>query len=370
MNDRISQTSTFGGETFISLESEKSGKEASIRLLEDYSELLIRSGLDESSEIFLRFHLSDIAAQAEILRNLLAERNAFYSLIGQPPASGSTCALQAYHIHGTSPVLKTKDLEGNLSVSHSKYKSFWTHCGDRPDAGRSIERQTSNMFGQLSARIDGLGILSKEGLLRTWIYLRNIDSDYMQFAAARRDLYRSKGVKHYPASTAIEGASADPSCLAFMDSLAIAGLDPEQIEYVSAPDNLCHPDKYDITFERGLKLSFGDRTHYYISGTASIDKYGRVLHAGDLEKQAARTLENIEALLETQNAGISDMKILTVYLRNVADFDRADSFLRRNLPANLQYIIVKGKVCRPEWLIEIDGRAVTMTGDKRFAPYC
>ena len=47
-----------------------------------------------------------------------------------------------------------------------------------------------------------------------------------------------------------------------------------------------------------MSFSLPGKKIYYISGTASIDKYGHVLYLGDLEKQTNRLLENIEALLK------------------------------------------------------------------------
>ncbi|MFN2115781.1 MAG: sugar phosphate nucleotidyltransferase, partial [Anaerolineae bacterium] len=50
---------------------------------------------------------------------------------------------------------------------------------------------------------------------------------------------------------------------------------------------------YGVTFERGIRIRFGDRSHLHISGTASIDKCGEIVHPGDILKQTERTVANI-----------------------------------------------------------------------------
>ena len=51
-------------------------------------------------------------------------------------------------------------------------------------------------------------------------------------------------------------------------------------------------------FERGTSVEYGDRRHLFISGTASIDHRGEVVHVGDVREQTRRMWENVEKLLE------------------------------------------------------------------------
>ena len=95
--------------------------------------------------------------------------------------------------------------------------------------------------------------------------------------------------------------------------LAVLGLDQEQVHYMAALDNLCPTHDYGVTFERGTRVTFGDRSHFYISGTASIDNKGDVLYEGDVIRQTERTIENISALLQSCDADFSDMKLIVVY---------------------------------------------------------
>ena len=52
---------------------------------------------------------------------------------------------------------------------------------------------------------------------------------------------------------------------------------------------------------------------------------------------------------------------LIVYLRDPADLALIEPRLRERLP-DLPIAIVKGSVCRPEWLIEVEGVAIANAG--------
>ncbi len=112
-----------------------------------------------------------------------------------------------------------------------------------------------------------------------------------------------------------------------------------------------------MTFERGTRVAYGDRAHCLISGTASIDAAGRVVHRGDVARQLDRALENVAALLADGGAGLDDLTHLLVYLRDPADHARVLAYLDERLP-DLPTVILHGPVCRPEWLIEVEGVAV------------
>jgi enamine deaminase RidA (YjgF/YER057c/UK114 family) len=354
----VSQFSTpFGSETFIALESpKKKTNQAEISaLFREYSEVLEDFGLSSETEIFVRFHLSDIVTQAPLIHRLLMNRAivSFSSLVGQPPASGRRCALQAYHIKSNNPVIKTRSSPSGQP--------------------QSISHQTTQLFHNLSDDLALQGAALHEHLVRTWIFIRDIDSHYRKFANARRVFYSSAGLTketHTPVSTGIGGAGEETSHLLFMDSLAVMGLADGQMEYMSALEYLCPAYCYDVTFERALRIFFGDRIHYHISGTASIDREGNVIGAGDLQKQAMRIFENIHALLSAYRADLKDLRLLVVYLRDMADFHAINAFLRDYLPAGVPYIIVRGKICRKAWLVEMDGIAIQPISDTRFASYC
>ncbi len=52
---------------------------------------------------------------------------------------------------------------------------------------------------------------------------------------------------------------------------------------------------------------------------------------------------------------------MSVYLRDIADFQCVNEYMKRRFP-NIPFIIVEARVCRPEWLIEVEGVALGTIG--------
>ena len=84
--------------------------------------------------------------------------------------------------------------------------------------------------------------------------------------------------------------------------------------------------------------------------------------------QLDRALENVEALLRNGGASLADMTHLIVYLRDRSDYHAVKRRLVERLPG-LPIVIVQGAVCRPEWLIEVEGIAAVGDETKRFAAF-
>ncbi|MCK5529375.1 MAG: hypothetical protein KAI74_06795, partial [Kiritimatiellae bacterium] len=103
-------------------------------------------------------------------------------------------------------------------------------------------------------------------------------------------------------------------------------------------------------------IEMGDTDFLFISGTASIDDHGEVVHPGDIVKQTERTLINISALLDAAGFVTNDLSSFMVYLRDPADYGFVKPLIdlyAKDLPT----VYVKAPVCRPGWLIEIEATA-------------
>ena len=112
-----------------------------------------------------------------------------------------------------------------------------------------------------------------------------------------------------------------------------------------------------MTFERGTVVKFGDRAHAYISGTASINNKGEVVHVGDIEAQTYRMMENVKVLLEEGKFKEDDIAQIIVYLRDLCDYDCVKSIISKHYPT-IPQIYTLAPVCRPEWLIEMECIAI------------
>ncbi len=316
----------------------------------------------------VRVHLSDIANQLPVLRELYP-KDVYWVAVGQPPAGGAYLAIEAYAVRGAAAV--TRDAAGlQLKLRHYMLDYFADPESEVQELDSAA--QTDAEFEFAERRINAAGGTLADNLLRTWIYCRDIDNHYAGLVAARREFFRARGLTektHYIASTGIAGISERPGRLVRMDSLALYGAKPAQIEYMQAPEYLSETYRYGVTFERGVRVVFQDRSHYYLSGTASIDRDGRTLHTGDVYNQTIRMIENVRALLENHGSELADLKQAVVYLRDPADAGVVESVLARNLCPDTARIMVAAPVCRPGWLVEMDGIAVRANGDEKFEPF-
>ena len=204
--------------------------------------------------------------------------------------------------------------------------------------------------------------------IRTWLFVNDVDLNYGGVVRARNQVFFTQGLTnntHFIASTGIGGRQADPNVLTQMDNYAIAGIQPQQIRYLYAPTHLNRTSDYGVSFERGTCVDYGDRSHVFISGTASINNKGEVVFAKDIVKQTQRMWENVEALLKEAECTFNDIAQIIVYLRDPSDYNVVSKLFRQKFPEK-PYIIVLAPVCRPNWLIEMECMAVRKNSNAAF----
>jgi enamine deaminase RidA (YjgF/YER057c/UK114 family) len=367
---RFSANST--DEVFFAFHSTPRGQFAAEAeaMMAKYAALQEDRGCSIDTEVMLRFHLSDIATQAPVLRQFLGERNAFVTMTGQPPVGGAAIAIEAHHIRTSGALTKTRtDCNGShqLDVALSNYQQLY-HCRREFDSGDSAV-QTARECRELNAAVTARKGTIEANCLRTWFYAHDIDNTYAGVVKARREYFDTKGLTrdaHYIASTGIGGACEDAERIVGMDSLSVFGIEPEQVEFMHALDHMPPTHVYNVTFERGTRVLYGDRSHYYISGTASIDAEGEIMHPGDVRAQAHRMAKNVDVLLRNHGASFDDMQLAVVYIRNMSDAAAVTEEIDTLFPVNLPRIIVNAQVCRPGWLLEMDGIAVNRHGNESF----
>ncbi len=222
-------------------------------------------------------------------------------------------------------------------------------------------KQTRRLLTRFNEELQANRLSLQKDLLRTWVYVRDVDNRYQGMVDARRELFEGLGIGkdgRYPASTGIEGRAHGAGCLVDMDALAFSGLRDEQIIKMEALDHLSPTIRYGVTFERGIRIRFGDRSHLYLSGTASIDRYGKIVHPQDVLKQTERTIANMSALLEGQGASIHHLAYIILYLRDASVFEVVKQHLHTLIPREIPLLPVTAAVCRPGWLIEMEGLAI------------
>ncbi|MBR4902036.1 MAG: hypothetical protein IKZ46_13955 [Victivallales bacterium] len=325
--------------------------------------------LDGAKPVWIKFHVSDVVNQKSVIDDVMSGGKCLYSVIGQAPTNGSRVSLEAYALSDGDISYAGAD-EATVIVNLKNYRLMYFHTPKLE--GKGSYDQMAEEFAVADRKLTAAGGTLEANMQRTWIYCRDIDNNYAGLVVARREHFARNGLTadtHFIASTGIEGKSDPFDRLVRMDSVALFGHRREQVTYMSALDHLNPTHEYGVTFERATRLTFGDRSKYYVSGTASIDKNGQIVHPGDVGRQAERMLENINALLSNYDAALKGLKLAVVYLRDPADAAIVEDVLSKCLPVDLPRIMVHGAVCRPGWLVEMEGVAVKGNGDASFAPF-
>jgi enamine deaminase RidA (YjgF/YER057c/UK114 family) len=193
-------------------------------------------------------------------------------------------------------------------------------------------------------------------VVRTWIYVRDIDRDYAELNRARTTFFREQGITAHPASTGIGGGSSIDGCDFSMSLLALRSSRPLRIEVMSSP-TLNEASAYGSDFSRGLRVEEANRITLHVSGTASVDEAGRTIHAGNFDAQVGRMLTNVSSLLEAQGASFRDVVSAVTYLKRPADATRLRGLFRDRGFVGFPTVLVQAPICRPDLLCETEATA-------------
>ena len=330
------------------------------RMVEAQRRLATQSVMSGATVVFRRYFLSDAVNQVPLMPDA---SQVDVSCIQQPPLNGSKIALWIYAQRG---VTKTTEPDGTVVVDHNGYRQLWK-MGMVVPHGDSAS-QTFSLLEAYEALLERHGASLANNCIRTWFYVRDVDTQYAGMVRARKANFEAHGLTsktHYVSSTGIGGLPADPDALIQLGTFSLIGFQPEQQRYLYALSHLNRTIDYGVTFERGTLLEFGDRAHAYISGTASIDNKGNVLFPNDIRQQTQRMWENVDALLTEAQMSFEDVRQIIVYLRDVADYETVNMMFRSCFP-NIPYVITLAPVCRPGWLIEMECIAIRGRRNKDF----
>ena len=330
-----------------------------------YLEALKSIGLDINTALLRRFFCSDLANQASSLaaepfsRPHNVHQPCAVSWVGQPPAPPAKVALWAYHVSDEGRKLDKIQNSNSLMLRRGVLSHHWTTGINSLNEDTSYG-QTCGIFEQYQTFLRGQGLSLADNVIRTWFFVQEIDANYQGLVAARREFFERHGLTkdtHFIASTGVGGMYADTAAKVTMDAYAISGVRPEQIEFLAAPEHLSPTYIYGVTFERGTSVAYRDRKHVFLSGTASIDGNGKILYQSDVCRQLDRTIENMEALLKRADASLKDMCVLIAYVRDPGDHTIVRRQMRERF-SDVPLEVVVAPVCRPGWLVEIEGKAV------------
>jgi enamine deaminase RidA (YjgF/YER057c/UK114 family) len=316
--------------------------------------------------ILSRYFISDYANQSEALELIHAlskngAQRAAISIVQQPSLAAHKVMAWSYLIHDKNQDRQhSKQISNNdLLVSRGDYRHLWSTRLTSSD-GMDSAHQTDHIFKAYNDQLEANGFSFKDDCIRTWLFVKDIDFNYQGVVEARNQFFDELDLTsktHFVTSTGIEGRSAYSHSSVLMDAYSVAGLAQKQIRFLEARNNLNPTHEYGVAFERGTSIEYGDRKHVLISGTASINNKGEILHVNDVTKQAARAIENIAALLADADTCMQDVAHMIVYLRDLADASAVKRYFEEHHQA-IPKAFVLAPVCRPGWLIEIECMAI------------
>ena len=353
-----------------------------------------------------------IPESREIIRRFYGSNMPATSYIPQPPCNGRLIAIEALGICPKQTKIKIERISEQLVVAHhddiaSAYAAYVTPnpnlidpynyqqmltsgsslAAQRPQPTRAMGayRQSLRAFQQLRDLLARAG-MSMDQMVRAWHYQGGIVADegvtqrYKELNRARTEIYKDVSFYHgrlpkdfpwtpYPAATGIgtEGRGFSISAIAISsdrDDIVIAPLEnPRQTPAHKYPTKYS-PDT--PKFARGLAVSCGSYATIFISGTASVTD-SEVRHIGDPAGQTHETLENITALISEENlanhglpgmgTSLNSLGHVRVYIKYAEHYETIRAICKERL-GELPTIFAIGDVCRPDWLVEIEGIAL------------
>lgn len=334
-----------------------------------YRETLNQLGLNPDNTVFKRYFCSDAANQLGQVDEDKLEEGAV-SYVTEPPLGPAKLSLWAYHIHDPAGSIRIERSHSATTMKRGELEHCWvSNLTGNTEADE--HRQSLDIFDRYLDFLSAHGQTLEKNVIRTWFYVSGIDTHYAGMVQARNEVFDREGLTpdtHFIASTGIAGATADPDSLVSMDAYSVGGVHRSQVQFLHALENLGPTHEYGVAFERATAVRYQDRAHIFISGTASINPAGDILHPGDVVGQMERTFCNIEALLRDGGACLDDLSMMIVYVRDPAELQLVQTRIQADY-GRIPSVVVLAPVCRPGWLIEIEAIASIQSENPELPPF-
>ena len=257
---------------------------------------------------------------------------------------------------------------GGLAYSHDGRYLF---CGGRVHHDENYAVATEDMYLQALALIEHMGYPT---IARMWNIVGGITKPvdtgttrYSEFCQARARAFEQRGLTtaDMPAATGI-GGHDDHTVVYLLATRSGSIVRLENPRQVPAYE---YPDQYGIqppSFARATYVrSPAGPGDLFISGTASIVGHETV-HLDDTEMQTRTTVDNIAALVSTENLrahgvdaelSLRDLDCVKVYVKHRHDLDTVRRICAAALGPDTQVVYTIADVCREDLLVEIEGFA-------------
>ncbi len=228
-------------------------------------------------------------------------------------------------------------------------------CDEQAD----ITRVTESVYRQLLAVV---AESDARHLLRCWNYVPRINSGmeqgdgdneiYKRFCTGRLQAFEQAGLKgaDFPAASAV--GHNRPSLTVHILASSAPG---QHLGNAKQVDAFAYPRQYGISspsFARATLWAWEQQSLLFVSGTASIIGH-KSYHQGDLDRQLATTVDNIQTLLSQSDKTAAGVQFVRVYLRFAEDREAAAKAVTSAYP-NAEVVYLLADICRAELLVEIE----------------
>ncbi|MEN6307740.1 MAG: hypothetical protein ABFD91_08300 [Anaerohalosphaeraceae bacterium] len=237
---------------------------------------------------------------------------------------------------------------------HVKYYQLRLFPDDRQADNQA---QTYSVFQKMDAVLKPFG-LDFHSTARTWLYAHDILSWYDKLNLARDRFFNEKDVfnNRIPASTGV--SLSNPLDYAIETELlaAVPKNGSAQIRPVASPLQ-CPATQYRSSFSRAMEIATPEQKRLYISGTASIDPYGKTIFVGNTPQQIDHTMKVVEAILK--NVGMEWINTVRAiaYFKYRNDYPLLDQWLQKH-NITLPHIKLECDICRDDLLFELELDAI------------
>lgn len=322
--------------------------------------MLLKRDLERREAIPLSlFAFGGDGANEEVAAEFAGYEMGISRLRGDGGAAGGPVVMQMFAIAGVSA---TRVIRRGKSVGVVYEDEFTRSCRlsavvpASRDASR--EEQTLEVMEAAEAMLDEGGFGFRD-TVRTWFYLDHLLEWYDGFNAVRNEFFRKRGIHDgmVPASTGIGAANGSGAALT-CDLLAIQAKQA-RVSLGAVPSPLQDSAlKYRSSFSRAVEISRPGLRQLLVSGTASINREGRTIHAGDPVAQVGFTVEVVDALLRSREMGWADVTRGIAYFKRVEDIPLLGRcFHEKGIPAP-RLAVVQADICRADLDFEIEVDAV------------
>jgi len=272
----------------------------------------------------------------------------------------------------TGPV--TAGRYADLRYSHDGEHLF---CTGRVESASRYADAVRRIYGDAFRLIDDLGY---PHVFRIWNFVSDINGVNGDGLEIYRDFCvgRAEAVDRWATDSlmpAATGVGAHGGGIAFC-LLAARSVRPVHLENPGQVPAYHYPAEHGPrapSFARATYLGRPDGAPgvLYLSGTASIRGH-RTLYRGDLDRQLACTLDNIDRVVGRDNLAAhgvaggysaADLRNIKVYVRRPEDLGRVRAFCRDAFAPEAGVRFLDVGICRPDLLVEIEGVVGEQVGE-------